>query len=54
MASSASVCVSVAIIAHAHQLLDDLGGGDVQVLGDLADGRAGVDLDDVRWSGGSR
>ena len=31
-----------------HELLDDLGDGDAQVLGDVLDRRAGVDLDDVR------
>ena len=34
-------------LAHAHELLDDLGDGDAEVLGDVLDGRAGVDLDDV-------
>jgi hypothetical protein len=35
-------------LAQAHQLLDDLGDGDAQVLGDVLDGRARVDPDDVR------
>ena len=34
-------------LAHAHQLLDDLGDRDAEVLGDVLDGRAGVDPDDV-------
>ena len=34
-------------LAHAHELLDDLGDGHAEVLGDVLDGRAGVDLDDV-------
>src|SRR5215217_2094528 len=34
-------------LAQLHQLLDDLRHGDAEVLGDVLDGRAGVDLDDV-------
>src|SRR6185312_13115476 len=34
-------------LAHHHQLLDDLRHRDAEVLGDVLDGRAGVDPDDV-------
>ena len=34
-------------LAEAHQLADDLGHGDAEVLGDVLDGRAGVDPDQV-------
>ena len=34
-------------LAELHQLLDDLGDRDAEVLGDVLDRRAGVDLDDV-------
>ena len=34
-------------LAERHQLLDDLGHRDAEVLGDVLDGRAGVDPDDV-------
>ena len=34
-------------LAQLHQLLDDLRHRDAEVLGDVLDGRAGVDLDDV-------
>ena len=34
-------------LAEAHELLDDLGDGDAEVLGDVLDRRAGVDLDEV-------
>ena len=34
-------------LAQRHELLDDLGDGHAEVLGDVLDGRAGVDLDDV-------
>ena len=34
-------------LAEAHQLLDDLRDADAEVLGDVLDGRAGVDADDV-------
>ena len=34
-------------LAQAHQLLDDLGHRDAEVLGDVLDGRAGVDPDRV-------
>src|SRR4051794_34449246 len=34
-------------LAQAHQLLDDLRRRDAEVLGDILDGRAGVDPDDV-------
>ena len=35
-------------LAEAHQLLDDLGDADAEVLGDVLDRRSGVDPDDVR------
>jgi hypothetical protein len=34
-------------LPHAHELLDDVGDGDAEVLGDIADRRARVDADDV-------
>src|SRR5207237_809447 len=34
-------------LAHRHELLDDVGHRHAQVLGDVLDGRAGVDLDRV-------
>jgi hypothetical protein len=34
-------------LAHAHELLDDLGDGHAEVLGDVLHRRSGVDLDDV-------
>ena len=53
--SSVSVCVSVAISPMRHQLLDDLGDRDAEVLGDVLDRRAGVDPDRVgRASAGRR
>src|SRR4051795_5942266 len=39
-------------LAHQHQLLDDLGHRDAEVLGDVLDRRAGVDPDDVGTAGG--
>src|SRR3954469_17121498 len=38
-------------LAQAHQLLDDLGDGDAEVLGDILDRRAGVDPDRLRLEG---
>src|SRR6202012_2505047 len=38
-------------LAQLNQLLDDLRGRDVEVLGDVLDGRAGVDLDRGRLVG---
>ena len=35
-------------LAHAHQLLDDLGDADAEVLAEVLDRGAGADLDDVR------
>ena len=41
-------------LAQLHQLLDDLGDGDAEVLGDVLDRRAGVDPDDVGARGPRR
>ena len=54
MASSASVCVSVAISPICMSFLMISAAGDPQVLGDVLDGRAGVDPDDVRWRSRAR
>ena len=51
MASSDSVCVSVAISPSSMSFLMISGTGDAEVLGDVLDGRAGVDLDDVGAAG---
>ena len=47
IASSDSVCVSVAISPRPISFLMISGTGDAEVLGDVLDGRAGVDPDDV-------
>ncbi len=41
-------------LALLHQLLDDLGAADAERLGDLAHGRAGVDLERLRLLGAER